>query len=84
MYWVYILESADLSWYIGYTANLDRRIAQHNSGNGAKTTSKKTDWKIIYCEGYLSKQDAMGREKYLKSGSGRKYITKQLAHYLGA
>jgi putative endonuclease len=83
MYLVYLLENRiDKSWYIGYTTNLRRRVADHNSGNGCATTSKKPFWKLIYFECYANKQDALGREKFLKGGSGRKYLYKQLKHYL--
>ena len=81
MFWVYIIESEDGSWYIGQTENLKRRIAEHKGGYGSKTTAKKHQWRCIYCEGYLHHKDALGRERYLKSGSGRKYITKQLKHF---
>jgi len=40
------------------------------------------EWKLIYAEAYLHKDDAMGREKFLKSGSGRKFLKKQLKNYL--
>ncbi|KKU10130.1 MAG: hypothetical protein UX15_C0020G0005 [Parcubacteria group bacterium GW2011_GWA1_45_7] len=83
MYWVYILESqSDKSWYIGYTSNLEKRIKEHKDGLGGKTTKEKGDWEIIYCEGYRDKQDAIGRERFLKSGSGRGFIKKQLKNYL--
>ncbi|MDD3687262.1 MAG: GIY-YIG nuclease family protein [Bacteroidales bacterium] len=82
MYFVYLLENKnDKSWYIGYTNNLKRRITDHQSGNGCRTTSIKTNWKLIYFETYLNKLDALGREKFLKGGSGRKYLKKQLRHY---
>lgn len=82
MYWVYILESEDKGWYIGYTSNLKRRIQEHKSGNGSFTTSKNKIWNLIYCEGYLNKKDAEGRERFLKSGSGRSYVKKQISNYL--
>ncbi|MDP2641889.1 MAG: GIY-YIG nuclease family protein [bacterium] len=92
MYWVYVLECPDdRSWYIGYTSDLDKRLIQHNSGYGSKTTRKKINaqqrgealrWKLIYCEGYLDISDAKGREVFLKSGAGRKFLKKQLANYL--
>lgn len=47
---------------------------------GVKTT-KHGHYELIYYEAYLNKQDALGREKFLKGGSGRKYINKQLANY---
>ena len=39
-------------------------------------------WKLIYYESYLEQADALGREKYLKSGAGRRFLKAQLAHYL--
>lgn len=83
MYYVYILENKnDKSWYIGYSSNLRRRIKDHLCGKGCKTTSKKNNWQLIYYEAYLSKIDAMRRERFLKSGAGRKYIKKQLFNFL--
>jgi len=83
MYWVYVLEcSDDESWYIGYTSDLQKRVVEHQSGYGSMTTSKKGGWGLIYCEGYLDINDAKGREVFLKSGSGRKFLKKQLCSYL--
>ncbi len=83
VFYVYLLESPeDKSWYIGYSDNLKRRISEHNSGKGCRTTKTKK-WKLIYFEGYLDKFDALGRERFLKSGSGHRFIKKQLANYLG-
>jgi putative endonuclease len=62
MFYVYLIECRqDKSWYIGYTADLKRRIADHQSGNGCRTTAKKGDWKLIYYEAYADKRDAVGR-----------------------
>ena len=83
MFWVYILENMDdFSWYIGYTSNLKRRIEEHQNGSGARTTRIKKHWHLIYCEGYINKEDAEGRERFLKSGSGRTFLKKQLSNYL--
>lgn len=83
MYYIYVLENQnDKSFYIGYTSNLKRRLLEHQNGQGGRTTSLKKNWKLIYFEGYVNKDDATGREKFLKGGSGRKYLYKQLAHYL--
>ncbi|MBI4099171.1 GIY-YIG nuclease family protein [Candidatus Parcubacteria bacterium] len=84
MYNVYVLENAtDKGLYIGHTNNLKRRLREHRTGSGGRTTSLKRAWRLIYFEAYVNKSDAFGREKFLKSGSGRKYIKKQLAHYFG-
>ena len=82
MYFVYFLESKKDSskHYIGYSSNLKQRLSRHNSGL-VRFTKKNRPWKIIYFEGYLNKQDAIGREKFLKGGSGWKFLKKQLKHY---
>jgi len=84
MYAVYVLENQnDKSWYIGQTDNLKRRLQEHNNKQGGRTTKiKNGEWKLIYAEAYIDKHDAIGREKFLKGGSGRKYLNKQLVHYL--
>jgi len=83
MYYVYILENfEDKSLYIGYTSDLRKRIKDHIEGRGTRTTRIKKGWKLIYYESYFDKRDAFCREKFLKSGSGRRYIYKQLKNYL--
>ena len=83
MYWVYLLEDQeDESWYIGYTSNLKKRLVEHVNKQGGKTTAGKNALKLIYCEGYINIYDAKGRERFLKSGSGRSFIKNQLKHYL--
>lgn len=82
MFYVYVLENQiDKSLYVGYSADLKTRLKNHLEGKGARTTKIKKSWKLIYYESYLDKFDALGREKFLKGGSGRKYIKRQLAHY---
>lgn len=82
-YYVYVLENQnDRSLHIGYTTDIRKRITEHNSGRGGKTTKSKNNWRLIHAELYLSKYDALGREKFLKSGAGRKYLSKQLKYYL--
>lgn len=84
MYFVYLLENKiNLRWYIGFSEDLKTRLKQHNAKKGAKFTKTET-WKLIYFECYANKKDAIGREKFLKSGSGRKYLKKQLFHYLNS
>ena len=79
-YYVYVLqENVRRCLYIGFTRDLRKRILGHNSRD-TKTT-KNGDYKLIYYESYLNKADAIGREKFLKGGSGRKYLTKQLKHF---
>jgi putative endonuclease len=82
-YYTYLLKNQeDKSWYIGFTSDLKQRIKDHQSGKGGRTTRLKNNWELIYFEGYLDKKDAIGREEFLKSGSGRKFLKKQLTNYL--
>jgi putative endonuclease len=82
MHYVYVLRSlSDDGFYIGYSANLRRRLMQHKEGT-AFATSYRGPWKLIYYESYLDQADALGREEYLKSGGGRRFLRSQLRHYL--
>ena len=66
MYYVYILKSLkNSSLYIGCTKNLEMRLLMHNQGKSYHTR-KCSPWRLTYFEGYLSKEDAYGREKSLK------------------
>ncbi len=83
MFYVYVLRSeSDNGLYIGYSANLRGRIAAHKAG-AARATSYRGPWRLIYYEAYLKQEDALGRERYLKSGGGRILLRKQLRHYFG-
>lgn len=83
MYYVYVIESQiDKTHYIGFTENEPpKRLKAHNDGKVPSSRNKRP-WKIIYLEGYLHKKDALAREKFLKSGSGYRFIKKQLKYYL--
>ncbi len=82
MYHVYLLEGQTTGkHYIGYTTDMGRRLMEHNNHKNV-STSKDFRWKLIYCETYLNKMDAIGREKFLKSGSGWRFLKKQIHHYL--
>lgn len=82
MYYVYILQSVvDKSLYIGYSPDLKLRLVKHNKGQVPSTKGKKP-YILIYYEAYLNRKDATGREIFLKSGAGWRFMKKQLSHYL--
>jgi putative endonuclease len=82
VYYVYILQSLkDKSLYVGYSSDLKNRLRKHNSQQ-VPSTKDKTPFKLIYYEAYSNRKDATGREKFLKSGGGWRFIKKQLFHYL--
>lgn len=81
-YWyVYVLESRKVhQLYIGSTQDLRKRIFSHNGGKN-KSTKHGSPWKLIYYEASLGRKDARAREKYLKSGMGRKYLKNRLKFF---
>lgn len=69
----YILISADkLHRYVGYTSDLQARLAKHNSGE-VSHTAKHGPWEIGTAMAFTSKDKALRFEKYLKPGSGREF-----------
>lgn len=81
-YYVYILRSIkDLKFYTGYTINLEKRLAQHNAGK-VTSTKNRTPFELVYFEGSNNEQDALHREKYLKTTYGKRYIKNRLKNYL--
>jgi len=82
MYFVYVLHSTkDNKFYIGYTENIEKRISEHMMGN-VTATKHRQPLQLIYYEAYVDKRDAKGREKFLKGGSGHRYLNKQLLNFL--
>jgi putative endonuclease len=72
MFYVYLLRSeSDSGFYIGFSTNLRARLRQHQDGESF-ATSHRGPWKLIYYEAYTERKDAEGREKFLKSGAGRR------------
>jgi putative endonuclease len=51
--------------YVGWTTDVDRRLAQHNSGSGARTTRGRV-WVLLHTEQLRTRRQAMSREWYLK------------------
>ena len=79
MWYVYIIRSVyrPEQEYTGATANLRKRIADHNAGRSLHT-SKFMPWKLVWYCAFPDKQRALAFEKYLKSHSGRAFAKKRL------
>jgi putative endonuclease len=74
MYYVYILKSGyDGSLYKGYTKDLAQRIHDHNRGK-SRYSSRKCPWELVYYEEFVTREQALKRERYLKSAAGRRFI----------
>jgi len=66
--YVYVLGTEDrrnARTYVGWTTDLDERVARHNAGTGAKSTRGRS-WVLLYAERYKTRSPAMSREWYLK------------------
>ncbi|PJC28177.1 endonuclease [Candidatus Shapirobacteria bacterium CG_4_9_14_0_2_um_filter_39_11] len=79
MFYVYVVKSETTGKiYIGYTSNLEVRLKRHNQELPTKKESytylNKGPWQTVYKEEYKTRQEAIKREKQLKSAGGRKFI----------
>jgi putative endonuclease len=80
--YVYVLQSEkDSNFYVGYTNDLKRRLAEHQNGQ-VNSTKNRLPLKLIYWEGCLNQADATKREKYLKTAWGKRYLKNRLKNYL--
>lgn len=66
MYYVYVLRCRDDTLYTGYTTDVERRVREHNAGDGAKYTRGRTPVQVCYVESYGTRSRALGRERAIK------------------
>jgi putative endonuclease len=64
---VYVLECADGSLYTGYTTDVERRVAEHDAGEGAKYTRGRTPVSVVHVESFDTRSAAMSREAEVKA-----------------
>jgi putative endonuclease len=78
MYTVYVLKSERVrKSYVGMTDDFSRRLTEHNSGKSTYT-KRFMPWKAVHTEIFLTKEEASKREKYLKSGAGRRFLKEEI------
>jgi len=78
MYFAYVLKSEKFNFYYkGHCLDLNRRLQQHNSGM-THSIRPYLPFKIVYFEEFENEQQAVDREKYFKSGAGRRFLAKKL------
>ena len=65
-WYVYILECSDGSLYTGYTNNINKRLAKHQNGKGAKYTRTRLPVALYHYEIHATRSDAMKREYVIK------------------
>ena len=74
MFFVYLLRSAKTGrFYTGHTANVAHRLGQHNEGI-TKSTRHERPWKLVHQEECATRAEAMRRERYWKTGTGREEL----------
>lgn len=66
MNYTYILKCRDGSLYTGWTNNLEKRVADHNAGKGAKYTKGRRPVELAYYEAFETREEAMRREYEIK------------------
>jgi putative endonuclease len=78
MFYTYVLRSkTDGKLYIGYTENLKRRVEEHNIGH-TNSTKLRGPLVLVYYEACLNKYKAISREKYFKTGFGRRFLKSRI------
>jgi len=84
MYYTYVLLSeSDMNFYIGFTKDLKRRLNEHKKGL-VTSTENRFPLKLVYYEACLNEYDAIKREKYFKSGFGRRFLRNRLEAFFKA
>ena len=80
--YVYVLRSLkDRQFYIGSTNNLKKRVEDHNKGKNI-STAKRMPLQLVYYEAFLSKTDALRRERYFKTSKGKNTLRLMVRDYL--
>ena len=82
VFFTYVMMSErDNKLYIGFTNDLEKRIEDHRKGFVASTANRRP-LKLVYYEACLNDQDALKREKYFKTGFGRRFLKNRLESYM--
>ncbi|QSG15405.1 putative endonuclease containing a URI domain [Halapricum desulfuricans] len=63
---MYVLRCADDTFYTGYTTDVERRVEEHQAGQGAKYTRGRTPVELLHVESYETRSEAMSREYEIK------------------
>lgn len=81
MFYTYVLKNKDNLLYTGFTYDLQKRLKEHDDGKSIYT-KYRGPFELIYYEACLNENDACQREKYLKSGRGKRYLKDRLRRFL--
>ncbi|MFH1598116.1 MAG: GIY-YIG nuclease family protein [Patescibacteria group bacterium] len=82
MYYTYVLlGKRNGKFYIGFTNSLKKRLEEHKKGK-VKSTKDRGKFVLVYYEACADKKDAIKREKYFKTGFGRRFLNNRLEGFL--
>lgn len=82
MFYTYVLYSLkDKKFYTGYTSDIENRLKCHNNGE-VNSTKYRRPLMLVYFEACINQEDALHREKYLKTTYGKKFIRNRLRNFL--
>jgi len=66
MYYLYILECANGSYYTGITTDVERRFQEHKNGTGGHYTRSQEVVRVVYTESHQDRSSALKREAQIK------------------
>ena len=85
MFYVYVLKSLSYgNFYIGSSENPNKRLNEEHNKGKVKYTKGRMPWFLVYKECFLTRSEAMKREKFLKSSQGRKQLSQILSRAAGS
>jgi len=77
-YYVYVIRSEKHNTnYVGSSNDIEKRLREHNAGK-CRYTSGRLPWALVYQESFGTRSEAMRREKFLKTGQGRKFLKEKI------
>ena len=80
MFYLYVLRSQQTGGlYVGSAADVEKRLQRHNRGD-AKSTRHGVPWAVLHTESFVTRLEAVRRERYYKTGRGREEIQRLLAN----
>lgn len=78
MFYAYVVKSVSQNFYYkGHCEDIELRLSQHNSGM-TESIHHYIPFELVYSEQFLTREEAIKREKYFKSAAGRRFLKKKL------
>ena len=71
-FWVYMLQCADRSYYVGHTDELEKRVLQHERGESGGYTSTRRPVRVVFTQAFASREEALAADLQIKGWSRKK------------